>query len=336
MIKVAVIGATGFTGEKIVDIILNHPESELVFLSSRVDEPKPYSEQFPRYKGRTDLCLEPLNAQKINDSADVVFLSLPHTVSFSYAPLFLKAGKTVIDLSADYRLKNYGTYEKYYKVKHTDLEHLSQAVYGLPEINRLRIKSSSLIANPGCYPTVSSLCVLPVVKRGIFKDRIIIDAKSGITGAGRKPKLEYNYAHLNENMYAYKLFEHQHKPEIIQVFEQATPNTVDLLFTPQVMGFERGIYVTSYVTLSNQVSKDEIIAMYREDFSREPFVRVFDSALPQLKDVRDTNFCDIGLDVCGDQLIICACIDNLMKGAAGQAVQNMNIRFGLDETAGLL
>lgn len=336
MLRVAVVGATGYTGEQIVDIICKHPNAEITFLSSRVEQPKPYWEQFPRFRGRLDVNLEALDADKIDEVADVVFLSLPHTVSFQYAPLFLGKGKTVIDLSADYRLKDYKTYEKFYNVEHTDVDHLKDSVYGLPEIYRDEIKNSKFIANPGCYPTVSALSVMPVVKAGLNDGKVIIDAKSGITGAGRKGKLEYHYAELNENYFAYKLFKHQHVPEMTQTLENVSAKNVDILFTPQVFGFERGIYVTAYITLNKEMTKDEIMTLYKEAYADEPFVRLYENGMPQLRSVRQTNFCDIGFEVEGKQLVVCACIDNLMKGAASQAVQNMNIIHGFEETAGLI
>lgn len=335
MLKVAVIGATGYTGEQIVDLIVSHPEAEVCCLTSRIEEPVLYSDKFPRFKGRLNANLEPLDVDKVIDTADVVFLSLPHTVSFQYAPLFHGKGKTVIDLSADYRLQDHTLYEKYYKVTHTDTGNLSKAVYGLPELNRDKISESHFIANPGCYPTVSSLSLLPLVKEGLLDD-IIIDAKSGVSGAGRKASLPFHYAEFNENMYAYKVFEHQHVPEIEQTLSAVAGSKVNITFTPQVMAFERGIYLTAYANLTKDLSEDDIAEVYNAMYAEEPFIRLYRGVMPKLKDVRNTNFCDIGFAVRGRKLIVCACIDNLMKGAGSQAVQNMNIVHGLEETMGLI
>jgi len=335
MVRVAVVGATGFTGEQIVEIIATHPEAQLTYLTSRVEKPTPYADLYPRHAGTVDLNLENLDADQVIERADVVFLSLPHTVSFQFAPLFVKNGKTVIDLSADYRLRDPKMYEKFYKVVHTDTENVKNAVYGLPELNREKIKASKFIANPGCYPTVSTLALLPLVKAGLV-DNIIIDAISGISGAGRSAKIEHHYVHLNENLYAYKVFAHQHVPEIEQTLSDVAGKKQEIIFTPHVVGFERGIYATIYADLAKDFLPEDVWAFYENMYRNEPFIRLRKKAMPQLADVRHTNFCDIGIAVKGRKIVICACIDNLMKGAASQAVQNMNIIHGLGETTGLM
>lgn len=332
--RIGVIGATGFTGEKLVEILLNHPEAELVYLSARVDKKVKLSSAFPKFKKRTGLFLEKLNLEKAADLADLFFLALPHTVSFKIAPFFIKKGKTVIDLSADYRFKNAGLYKKFYKTAHKDKKNLPKAVYGLPEFYREDIKKSKLIANPGCYPTVSILSCAPLLKENIIKD-IIIDAKSGITGAGRKPFLNFHFAHLSGNMYAYKLFSHQHQPEIEQVLSDLSGKKTELIFTPHVIPVERGILTTVYANLRKKAGKKDIAGIYASYYRDERFVRVLKEKIPQLKDVTDTNFCDIGFEVKGDKIIISSAIDNLMKGASGQAVQNMNIILGIKEDTGL-
>jgi N-acetyl-gamma-glutamyl-phosphate reductase len=241
----------------------------------------------------------------------------------------------VIDLSADYRLKNTAEYEKYYQAQHPDIANLQSAVYGLPEFYRSEIKKAKLLANPGCYPTVSVLSIAPLLKEGLIEN-IIIDAKSSITGAGRKPALEYHYAHLNGNMFCYKPFGHQHLPEINQILSQICSKKTEVHFTPHVIPADRGILATAYADLTADIPLDKLNAVYEKYYKNEPFVRLFGQNLPQLKNVAGTNFCDIGFQTQEEKIVIIGAIDNLIKGAAGQAVQNMNIMLGFDETAGLL
>jgi N-acetyl-gamma-glutamyl-phosphate reductase len=333
-IKVAVLGATGFTGEKLIEILLNHPKVEINYISAVVEKAASFSSIFPHFKGKLDLICDNLDLKKAA-SADVIFLSLPHRVSFLYAPYFLDKGKVVIDLSADYRLHDTKVYKDYYGIEHKDKNNLKQAVYGLPEFFKPKIKKAKLIANPGCYPTVSILSLAPLLKEGIItKDDIIIDAKSGITGAGRKAALDYHYAHLNQNLKAYKVFGHQHLPEINQVLGEITKSKIDLQFSPHLVPMERGILITVYAKLKKKVSFKAIQSVYKKYYQNAPFVRVFD-CLPSLKDVIQTNYCDIGFALSEKRLVIVGCIDNLIKGASGQAVQNMNIIFDWDEALGL-
>ncbi len=333
-IKVAVLGATGFTGEKLVEILLNHPKVEIVYLSAVVEKASSFSSIFPHFKGKLDLVCDNLDLKKAS-AADVIFLSLPHRVSFLYAPYFLDKAKVVIDLSADYRLQDTKVYKDYYGTEHKDKNNLKQAVYGLPEFFKPKIKKAKLIANPGCYPTVSILSLAPLLKEGIIaKEDIIIDAKSGITGAGRKAALDYHYAHLNQNLKAYKVFGHQHLPEINQILGEIAKVKVDLQFSPHLIPMERGILITVYAKTKKKASAKDINSIYKKYYSNAPFVRVFDF-LPSLKDVINTNCCDIAFVLSGSKIVIVGCIDNLIKGASGQAVQNMNIIFGWDEALGL-
>jgi len=333
--KVAVIGATGFTGEKLIEILLNHPKAEISYISAVLDKELAFSKLFPKFKNRLDLVCQNLNLAKAAASADIIFLALPHKVSFSIAPYFTKKKKIVIDLSADYRIKDTKVYEAFYKAKHLDSGNLKKAVYGLPEFFRKDIKKAKLIANPGCYPTAAILSLGPLLKEGLIKD-IVVDAKSGITGAGRKASLDYHYAHLNGNLFCYKPFGHQHLPEINQVLSCISGKKISLRFSPHVIPVERGILITVYATLAKIVSEAKIKSVYKKYYKDEPFVRFFDKKLPQLKDVIDSNFCDIGFKLEGKNIIIVGAIDNLIKGASGQAVQNMNILLGLKETMGLL
>jgi len=335
MIKVGIIGATGFTGEKLAGLLLDHPQAEITYISAKVDAPAPFSSIFPYFKGRMDLVCDNLDVEKACALTDVVFLSLPHRVSFLFVPHFLKKSKRVIDLSADYRLEDPAVYKTYYGSDHQDTENLSKAVYGLPEFFKDKIEKAQLIANPGCYPTVSILSLAPLVKEGIVETKgIVIDAKSGITGAGRNASLAYHYAHLNQDLWAYKVFGHQHLPEITQVLEGVSEKDLEIQFSPHVVGMERGILATMYVTLAKSISSQAVMSLYEKYYTHAPFVRVFEK-LPHLKDTLNTNFCDIGFTISGKKMVIVGCIDNLIKGASGQAIQNMNIMLGLDEKEGL-
>ncbi|MFA5008760.1 MAG: N-acetyl-gamma-glutamyl-phosphate reductase, partial [Candidatus Omnitrophota bacterium] len=254
-----------------------------------------------------------------------------------FVPYLLSKKKKIIDLSADYRFKDTAIYQKYYKTPHKDSENLSRAVYGLPELFKKDIEKSELIANPGCYPTSIILALYPLVKEGLVEKKIIIDSKSAITGAGRKAVIEYHYSNISNNLWAYKPFVHQHLPEVSEVLKLSTGKAIEPQFTPHVIGVEAGIYSTIYVTFTKSVDEGKISAVYSEYYSNCPFVRLL-TGLPKLKDVVGTNFCDIGfaLDEKKENAVIASSIDNLVKGAAGQAVQNMNIMLGLDETTGLL
>jgi len=253
------------------------------------------------------------------------------------APVFLKAGKAVIDLSADYRLDK-DVYKLWYGMEHKDKGNIANAVYGLPELYHDRIKKAKLIANPGCYPTSAILGIAPMLSaKAVDKSSIIIDSKSGVTGAGRKPDLALSFSEVNENLKAYKVNEHQHKPEINKILSQVAGEDVDVVFTPHLIPMNRGILSTIYMKLTRSLDTKGVIDMYRKFYSGRPFVRIYDEGkLPQVRDVVLSNYCDIGLKVTGNTLIAVSCIDNLKKGAAGQAVQNMNIMSGLDETEGLM
>jgi len=252
-------------------------------------------------------------------------------------PSFLKAGKIVIDLSADYRLPP-EVYKIWYGVEHKDKENLSKAVYGLPELYYDAIKKAKLIANPGCYPTSVILGIAPMLKeKAIDLDRVIVDSKSGVTGAGRKPDLALSYCEVNENLKAYKVNEHQHSPEINKILSEVSGKAVNIVFTPHLVPMNRGILSTIYLHLNKKLDTKLVLEMYKDFYKGKPFVRISDEGkFPQVKDVVRTNYCNIGLKVTGDTLIVVSCIDNLTKGAAGQAVQNMNIICGFDENEGLL
>ncbi|MFH1771344.1 MAG: N-acetyl-gamma-glutamyl-phosphate reductase [Candidatus Omnitrophota bacterium] len=333
-VKAAVIGATGFTGEELIRLLLGHPQAEITYISAKIDEEQKFSDIFTRFKGRLGLTCKNLNIKEAALAADIVFLAIPHRISLQFVPQFIKKKKTVIDLSADYRLKDKAVYQKYYNIPHTDRENLKGAVYGLCELYRDKIKKAKLIANPGCYPTVSALSLAPLIKERLIGD-IIIDAKSGITGAGRKPALEYHYAHLNGNMFSYKPFDHQHTPEIDQLLSDISGTKTKVQFSPHVIPVERGILATIYARLNKSIGEKDANKLYNDFYKGEYFIRLLNQKLPHLKDVVGTNFCDIGLRIKGNRIVIVGVIDNLIKGASGQAIQNMNILCGFAESLGL-
>lgn len=333
--RIAILGATGFTGEKLVEILLSHPEAELVYLASRTPEPVEYSKFFPHFSGKLKLFCEPIDVKKTAKIADFIFLSLPHTVSMEFAPYLLDKGKKVIDLSADYRFKNTDVYKKYYKKTHKDKANLKKAVYGLTEINKQAIKKAKLVANPGCYPTSVILALFPLVKSGIIKGKIIVDSKSSITGAGRKTASELKEV-VPDNLWAYKPFIHQHSPEITSFLKEKTSKRINLCFQPHVVDVDSGIYSTVYLDLNKKATAKKIKSLYEKYYKAAPFVKIKEE-FPKLKDVAGTNFCFISFALSANckQLVVVSAIDNLIKGAAGGAIQNMNIMLGFKESLGL-
>jgi N-acetyl-gamma-glutamyl-phosphate reductase len=339
MVNVGIVGATGYAGEELLDILLGHKEVSIANISAKLSRPQPISSIFPKFKGRLDLvCREP-EIKEINKTCDLIFLALPHTISMEIVPKFLSAGKRVIDLSADYRLEDAAVYEKFYQAKHKDKHNLARAVYGLPELYRQKIKNAQLVANPGCYPTAAILALAPLVAlRAREPGYIIIDAKSGVTGAGRKLAEGFLFAEVNGDFKAYKVNTHQHAPEIEQELTKIAGKKLKVTFVPHLVPVNRGILATIYAgKIRKQKSKiQKLIELYRNFYKKEPFVRIREEGeFPRLKDVLGTNFCDIGIKEENEQVIIIAAIDNLLKGAAGQAVQNMNIMCGFPEAAAL-
>jgi len=336
-LKVAVVGATGYAGCELMKILLAHPEVTISSVSGKVEKAEKISEIFPIFKNRIELVCDNVDIAEISKSADFIFLALPHKVSMMFVPGFLKAGKKVVDLSADYRLKDTAVYEKWYATKHTSPELLKDAVYGLPEIYKKRISESKFIANPGCYPTGSILGCAPLLSKGLIDaDQIIIDAKSGVTGAGRTASLGLLFAEVNENFKAYKINQHQHMPEIEQELSNTAGSKITVTFTPHLVPMSKGILSTIYFTLKKEMSAADLSALYKQFYKEAPFVRVLDEGIfPETKSVYSTNFCDVGIKVSGKRAIVITAIDNLWKGAASQAVQNMNLMMGFGETAGL-
>ena len=337
MVKVGVVGATGYTGEEIVAALLRNPSVEITALTGLVEKEAPFSELYPRFANRISLVCKNLDVEEVARKADLVFLALPHTVSMKVAPQFLEKGKKVIDLSADYRLPP-EIYKEWYKTEHTDKGNIGKAVYGLPELNRDKIKKANLVANPGCYPTSVILPLLPIVEKvAQAGSAIIVDSKTGATGAGRKASVELSFGEIDENLKCYKANEHQHMPEMEHVLSAASGKDVKINFAPHLLPIKRGIMSTIYISQEGLPDIKDLQKIFTDYYKDEPFVRVAEAGyMPQLSDVQETNFCDIGIKSAGGMLIIVSVIDNLMKGASGQAVQNMNIMLSLDETAGLL
>jgi N-acetyl-gamma-glutamyl-phosphate reductase len=343
LINVGIIGATGHTGEVLIELLLGHPNVKITHLYNSGKSRQGaqiISDVFPKFKNRLDLvCGKPDWAQ-IKKDCDLVFLALPHTVSMKFVPKLLSLGKKVIDLSADYRIKNAQLFEKFYRASHQDKANLKEAVYGLPELNRAKIKTAHLLANPGCYPTCAILGLAPLLALNLADtDSIIIDAKSGVSGAGKKLENEYLFSEIQGDFRAYKVNIHQHAPEINQALTKISGKKVEIVFVPHLLPIERGILATIYLKKSpgSKLKAKSIGELYKKFYKDEPFIRIKpDGVFPRIKDVAKTNFCDIGVKDFGRTIIVISAIDNLLKGASAQAVQNMNIMYKLPETTGLL
>jgi len=337
--NIGIIGATGYAGEELIRILLGHPKVKINYLAAKIETATACEKIFPAFKGRLDLVCAELDLDKLNKSADVVFLAVPHGAAYELVPELLEAGKVVIDLSADFRLKDAVLYKKWYHFEHKNKPLLDKAVYGLPEVYRDKIQKAKLVANPGCYPTAAILAALPLVKNGFASpEKIILDAKSGTSGAGRTLKQDLLFSEVDESIRPYKVNEHQHSPEIEQELSFAAQKKVNIIFVPQLVPITRGILSCAYMKLQKKANTSELIKLYKEFYRGEPYVRVLDAGVfPQVKAVQFSNYCDIGLKVDEESntAIVISAIDNLTKGASGQAVQNLNIMMGWEETLGL-
>ena len=338
MVKAAIFGASGYTGQELTRSLLAHPAVQLVATTSRRFAGLPVAEVFPSLLGLTKLKYQNSSPEEIASLCDVVFLALPHGVSMTIAPIFIAAGKKVIDLSADYRLRNLATYESWY-AKHSSAQILKDAVYGIPELYRLKIKNAKLIANPGCYPTSIILGLAPaLINKLIDVSTIIADSASGVSGAGRDPQTGSLFCEVEGGFKAYKVGKHRHTPEIEQELSAIAGENFAITFTPHLLPVKRGILSTIYATLKKNIKLPEIYELYSSFYADEKFVRVCPAgSYPNISSVAGSNYCDIGIahDTRTNRLIVIAAIDNLIKGAAGQAVQNMNIICSLEEDAGL-
>ncbi|HOW57530.1 MAG TPA: N-acetyl-gamma-glutamyl-phosphate reductase [Smithellaceae bacterium] len=338
MIKAAIFGASGYTGQELTRLLLGHPAVELTAITSRRYAGVPVTDVFPAYYGLTKLKYLNAKPSEIAGLCDVVFLALPHGVSMAIAPEFIAAGKKVIDLSADYRLRDIVTYEKWY-AKHVSPELIKEAVYGIPELYRNKIKGASLIANPGCYPTSIILALAPALQSKLVDVKTIIaDSASGVSGAGRDPQIGSLFCEVDGGFKAYKVGKHRHTPEIEQELNSLAGTSFPVTFTPHLLPVKRGILSTIYATLQQDIGTAELCRVYSQFYAREKFVRVCpEGVFPNISSVCGSNCCDIAatVDTRTKRLIVVSAIDNLVKGAAGQAVQNMNIVCGLEEHAGL-
>ncbi len=339
MIKVGIIGSTGYAGQELVRILLQHPDAEIVWYGSRSYIDKKYSEVFGNmFQLVDDKCMGE-NMDELAKKADVIFTATPQGLCGSLVNEEILKNTKIIDLSADFRIKDVAKYEKWYGIKHQSPEFIKEAVYGLCEVNRKDVKNARLIANPGCFPTCSTLSIYPMAKEGLIDmNSIIIDAKSGTSGAGRGAKVPNLYCEVNESIKPYGVASHRHTPEIEDQLSYASGEEVLINFTPHLVPMNRGILATSYATLKKKMSYDEVKAVYDKYYKDEYFVRVLEKDVyPETRWVEGSNFVDVNfkIDERTGRIIMMGAIDNVVKGAAGQAVQNMNIMFGLEENTGL-
>ena len=339
MVKVGIIGATGYAGGELVRLLINHPQAEIKWYGSRSYIDKKYCEVYQNFfQIVDDVCMDD-NMEALADEVDVIFTATPQGFCASLVNEGILNKVKVIDLSADFRIKDVATYEKWYGIKHQSPQFIKEAVYGLSEINREDIRSARLLANPGCYPTCSTLSIYPLAKEGLIDmNTVIIDAKSGTSGAGRGAKVDNLYCEVNENIKAYGVATHRHTPEIEEQLSYASGEQVLLNFTPHLVPMNRGILITAYAALKKTVTYDEVKAVYDKYYANEKFVRVLEKDVcPQTKWVEGSNYVDVNfkIDPRTNRIIMMGAMDNLVKGAAGQAVQNMNLMFGLKESEGL-
>ena len=336
MIKVGVVGGTGYTGVELLRLVAQHPNARLQSITSRKEAGMPVAEMFPNLRGRVDLAFCESAAANLQ-ACDLVFFATPNGVAMQDAPALLEAGVRVIDLAADFRIRDVAVWEKWYGMKHAAPDLLEHAVYGLPEVNRERIRAARLIANPGCYPTAVQLGLLPLVEKGLADlDHLIADAKSGVSGAGRKAEVHTLFSEAADNFKAYGVPGHRHLPEIVQGLSLAAGRPIGLTFVPHLTPLIRGIHATLYARLKDPAI--DLQALYQERYADEAFVDVMPpGSHPETRSVRAANVCRIAVHrpQGGDTAVILAVEDNLVKGAAGQAIQNMNLMFGLPETTGL-
>ena len=339
MIKAGIIGATGYAGGELVRLLLGHKEAEIVWYGSRSYVDQDYASIYQNMFQIVDAKCMDDNMDELAKQADVIFTATPQGLCASLVNEEILSNTKVIDLSADFRLKDVKTYENWYKIQHKAPQYIDEAVYGLCEINRDKIKDARLIANPGCYPTCSTLSIYPLVKEGLIDpDTIIIDAKSGTSGAGRGAKTDNLYCEVNENIKAYGVAGHRHTPEIEEQLGYAAGRPVLINFTPHLVPMNRGILITAYASLKKTVSYEEVKAVYDNYYDKERFVRVLPKDVcPQTKWVEGSNYVDVNfkIDPRTNRVIMMGAMDNLVKGAAGQAVQNMNLLFGVEESKGL-
>ena len=330
--KVGIVNVTGYAGAELARILHQHPGTQIVSVTGRSSAGRPLGEVYPH--------LEPVNltiTEEVTESVDIIFSALPHAASAEKLGPYLEAGIKAIDISADYRLDDISEYEEWYGIQHPYPQYIKNAVYGLPELHRSEIQNAALVANPGCYPTASILALAPAVQENLIGADVIVDAKSGVSGAGRKAEIQYLYNEVNENLRAYSLSGHRHLPEITQELRKLrTSEPATVTFVPHLIPMTRGILASCYATTKEDVTENDLQTLYKEYYSEHPFVKVVDDP-PSTKQTLGSNNCLIypTLDQKTNRLIVISCIDNLIKGAAGPAVQNMNLMLGYSEDSGL-
>ena len=339
MIRIGIVGASGYTGVELARLLCGCPDVKLTVATSRQHNGKKLAAVYPNLAGRVDIACEDLPTEELADRADLFFTAVPHQTAMAIVPGLLQAGKKVVDLSADFRIHDAAVYEKWYQ-KHTAQEYLAGAVYGLPELHRQQIAKARLVANPGCYPTSVILGLAPLLQAGVIEpESIIVDSKSGASGAGRTPQTGMLFCEVTEGFKAYKVAAHRHTPEMEQEISELCKKQVAISFTPHLLPMSRGILSTIYAKQAKPLTDEAVSGLYQDFYKDEPFVRLCQAeTFPATQFVRGSNFCDIGFktDSRTGRIVILSAIDNLVKGAAGQAVQNMNLMCNLPETNGLL
>ena len=338
-IKVGIVGGTGYTGVELLRLLSVHPNVELVAITSRTEAGLPVAQMFPNLRGLVDLCFTDPKDGVLN-TCDVVFFATPHGVAMAQTPELLKHGVKVIDLAADFRIADIAVFEQWYKIPHTCPEVLAEAAYGLTELNRDAVKNARVVANPGCYPTTLQLGLYPLLKNKLIQlDTIIADCKSGVSGAGRKAEVGSLFSEVADSLKAYGVAGHRHSPETVAQLNQFAGGKVNLIFTPHLVPMIRGMFSTLYVHLNDNgrvLSNQQLQVLFESQYANESFVDIMPwGAQPETRSVRGSNMLRMALQRHGDLLIVLVVQDNLVKGAAGQAVQNMNLMFGLSETTGL-
>lgn len=336
-LRVAVLGATGYAGVELLRILIQHPRANLTIVTSQQFAGKRVSDIYPSLAGKCDLLLEELSVDRVASRSELAFAALPHKTSMEVVAGLVERGNRVIDLSADFRLHDPEVYQRWYS-PHLAPHLLRKAIYGLTELHRVRVGRARLVANPGCYPTGAVLGLAPLFTEGMVRGTVLIDAKSGVTGAGRSSAAELSFSEVNENFKAYHVGVHRHIPEIEQELSQIAKRSVAVLFAPHLVPMSRGILSTMYVELKKPISEEKLFELYQKFYRRDPFIRILPcGSFPETKDVRGSNDCAIGFryDSRVRRLVVITALDNLVKGAAGQAVQNMNLMFGWAEVEGL-
>ena len=339
-IKIGIIGGTGYTGVELLRLLVTHPNAEVVLITSRSEAGREVSDLFPSLRGFTDLAFSKPEPSSFND-CDLVFSATPNGIAMTHARELMDKGVKLVDLAADFRIKDISTWEQWYGMTHACPELVDQAVYGLPEVNREDIKSANLVANPGCYPTATTLGLLPLIEEGLVNaSDLIADTKSGVTGAGRAASVANLYSEVNDSFKAYAVPGHRHHPEISQNLRAVTQEQVDLTFVPHLTPMLRGIHATLYCQLNDpEMPLEKLHEVFQQRYVNEPFVDLMPlGSHPDTRSVKTSNMCRLALHKAGGsgRLVVLSVIDNLTKGAAGQAIQNMNLMFGVNETAGLM